>query len=232
MPDRIPPVTAVGSTTYTAFGQGNTEQLARETLAGGVQRNYTRTGTGEAVSTRFGAGSKYYYIHDALGSVIGLFDKAGAYAGRYSYSPYGETRDAITAGSAADSNSLRYISGYFDRGSGLYKLGARFYDPALGRFTRYDPSGQEANPYSYAGCNPINNSDPTGLSCISEFLLAAGATLLLAAEIVGTIALAIAPEPVITKAGAVGIALTLAGTTAVATGAILQVVGCFTGTDL
>ncbi|MCY7286828.1 MAG: DUF6531 domain-containing protein [Cryobacterium sp.] len=179
-------ITGIGTTSYTAFGQGNTEQLtrsnstsyttstlglAREDLGGGAQRNYTRTGTGDAISTRFGAGSKYYYIQDTLGSVIGLFDKTGAYAGGYSYSPYGEQRATIIAGSATDSNSLRYINGYYDRASGHYKLGARFYDPSTGRFSQYDPSGQETNPYAYAGCNPINAADPTGLVCTPTRLL-------------------------------------------------------------
>ena len=99
------------------------------------------------MSVRLDTGARYYYVKDSLGSVIGLFDKAGAFAGGYSYSPYGELRNTVTAGSAADLNSLRYISGYLDRASGLYKLGARFYDPTIGRFTQYDPSGQESNPY-------------------------------------------------------------------------------------
>lgn len=35
-----------------------------------------------------------------------------------------------------------------------------------------DPSGQEANSYSYAGCNPINSSDRSGLdTCSVMFLL-------------------------------------------------------------
>ncbi|WP_344779163.1 RHS repeat-associated core domain-containing protein, partial [Microbacterium marinilacus] len=47
---------------------------------------------------------------------------------------------------------------------GVYKLGARYYDTGLGRFTQMDPSGQESNPYAYAISNPINYSDPSGLS--------------------------------------------------------------------
>jgi len=44
------------------------------------------------------------------------------------------------------------------------KLGARYYNPTTGRFTQPDPSGQEANTYNYASCNPANRIDPTGLS--------------------------------------------------------------------
>ena len=42
------------------------------------------------------------------------------------------------------------------------KLGARYYDPAIGRFTQPDPSGAETNMYAYADANPINSSDPGG----------------------------------------------------------------------
>ena len=41
-------------------------------------------------------------------------------------------------------------------------FGARYYDATLGRWTQQDPSGQDANPYAYAACNPANNVDPTG----------------------------------------------------------------------
>ena len=47
--------------------------------------------------------------------------------------------------------------------TGATKFGARFYDPNTGRFTQPDPSGQEQNPYAYAGNNPITYNDPSGL---------------------------------------------------------------------
>ncbi|WP_432101479.1 RHS repeat-associated core domain-containing protein [Streptomyces sp. WAC 04229] len=55
----------------------------------------------------------------------------------------------------------RYAGAYADP-TGLYKMGHRYYDPTLGRFTRPAPSGQEKNPYPYANGDPINNTYPNG----------------------------------------------------------------------
>ncbi len=45
-------------------------------------------------------------------------------------------------------------------------MGARYYQPASGRFTQLDPHpGQllTVNRFAYVGCNPTNGTDPTGL---------------------------------------------------------------------
>lgn len=169
-------VSAIGSENLTDFGQGNTTQLSRSTPAtsysssalglstetqGSATTAYTRGPSGDLVSERTSTGTNYY-VKDALGSVIDLFSSTGASIGGYSYSPYGEARSTSTA-TAVVANTARYASGYFDTTSGLYKLGARYYDPTLGRFTQVDPSGQQQNQYLYAGADPINNTDASGL---------------------------------------------------------------------
>jgi len=43
------------------------------------------------------------------------------------------------------------------------KLGARYYNPTTGRFTQPDPAALIGG-YAYAGDNPANATDPTGLN--------------------------------------------------------------------
>jgi RHS repeat-associated protein len=47
-------------------------------------------------------------------------------------------------------------------GLGLAYMHARHYSPALGRFIQPDPGRAEANPYEYAGVNPVTYQDPSG----------------------------------------------------------------------
>lgn len=167
-------VQAIGTTNYTQFGQGNTEQLSAtggrsfttsvlglssQNTGAGVQ-SFGRTPDGQAVSYRVSA--SHYYAYDSLGSVIGMFSSSGIWEGGYSYSPYGETR-ATGTNSAVTTNQLRYIGGY-QESANVYKLGARYYDTTTGRFAQMDPSGQEAHSYGYATCDPLNGKDPSGLS--------------------------------------------------------------------
>ncbi|MGW0669844.1 RHS repeat-associated core domain-containing protein [Streptomyces sp. NPDC002746] len=88
-------------------------------------------------------------------------DETGTKANTYDYNPRGETR-ATTNETAPQ--PYRYAGAYQDP-TQLYKMGARYYDTNLGRFTQPDPSGQETNPYLYAGGgDPVNHTDPSGLS--------------------------------------------------------------------
>jgi RHS repeat-associated protein len=50
--------------------------------------------------------------------------------------------------------------------TGLQYLQARFYDPATGQFLSRDPLQElTRQPYSYAGDDPLNLVDPSGMSC-------------------------------------------------------------------
>jgi len=58
----------------------------------------------------------------------------------------------------------------FDSDTGLYYYRARYYDPKVGRFVTRDPIGFKGgiNQYAYAGNNPVNWTDPTGLAYGSD----------------------------------------------------------------
>ncbi|MDQ2738187.1 MAG: DUF6531 domain-containing protein [Actinomycetota bacterium] len=202
------------NTPFTYVGSGNVERtsVGVPSQAGGLSTNntllglssqtpastpttsFTRTPGGTLVSIRIGGTSSYYYLTDAAGSVVGLVDANGTKAASYAYDPYGITRTAT--GPQATANPFHYISGYQDP-SGLYKLGARYYDPSLGRFTQRDPSSQEANAYVYAANNPTNASDPSGLFTITltegQELWAAGIGLAIVAIIAIWVDLPAAP---------------------------------------
>jgi RHS repeat-associated protein len=57
----------------------------------------------------------------------------------------------------------------------LCLLGARYYDPSVGRFLTRDPAGYESGPNVYAYCenSPIMHADPTGLRPITRDDIAA-----------------------------------------------------------
>ncbi|KUH35221.1 RHS repeat-associated core domain-containing protein [Streptomyces kanasensis] len=142
------------------------------TSTGGVDTGFNREPGGTLNSVTTG-GKSYYYLTDAIGSVIALADETGAKANTYSYSPRGVQRAATKE---QVPQPYRFAGGYQDP-TGLYHFAARYYDPHIGRFTQPDPSGQEENPYLYAEGDPVNRIDPQGtlsLSGVADALGPAG----------------------------------------------------------
>ncbi|WP_353505540.1 RHS repeat-associated core domain-containing protein [Verrucosispora sp. ts21] len=82
--------------------------------------------------------------------------------------PYGTPR----GGTPAWPNDKGFVGGTIDN-TGLIHLGAREYDPVLGRFVSLDPvmdllDPQQINGYVYSNNNPITLSDPSGLKFEEE----------------------------------------------------------------
>ncbi|MFC8834941.1 RHS repeat-associated core domain-containing protein [Streptomyces griseoincarnatus] len=172
--------TKLGSTWFhhTALGLAST-------TTNGVDTGFIREPSGTLNSMTTG-GKSYYYLTDATGNVLGLADDAGKRTHTYAYGPTGLPRGTTTE---ATPQPHRYTGAYLDP-TGLYKMGHRYYDPTLGRFTQPDPSGQEENPYLYAAGDCINRTDPTGtlsLGCIGSGLQLLGGAVALGAGIASAI---------------------------------------------
>jgi RHS repeat-associated protein len=141
-----------GSISYRNTALGVTGQ----TISGSTD-NYVREPDGTLIALHTAAGASYYYVYDGLGSVVAIVKSDGTKANSYSYDPYGQDR----AKSETVTNPWRYTGGYLDGSTGLYKLGIRYYDPTLGRFTQPDPTGSDPQ-YLYVGDHPTSDMDPTG----------------------------------------------------------------------
>lgn len=112
----------------------------------------------------------------AVETATGLWREVNAAVGQLgrcvpAYRHVQPLRDIPERNTSDSGSPMQYIGGYrvAKAASELCRLGSRYYDPALGRFTQVDPTFQDANPYSYAKDNPISNSDASG-NVATEFI--------------------------------------------------------------
>lgn len=114
-----------------------------------------------------------YFHNDIFGSPLAATDTAGNLLWKENYKPYGEK---LTRSAGSSSNKIGFHGKAHDDGTGLSYMGARYYDPVLGRFTGIDPVDfQEAslhsfNRYTYANNNPYRYVDPDGRWALSAMV--------------------------------------------------------------
>jgi RHS repeat-associated protein len=143
------------------------------------------------------------YVHtDYAGNTTFFTDTTGARAASLSLLPFGNI--ALSEGAVEDRTFGMHP---FDDESGLYYMRRRYYSPELGRFLSPDPlpiyqpdkvlgNPKAQHPYAYAGNDPLDNVDYTGLS----FWSVVGA-------VVGVIAAAAVVAAVIATGGLAGVLL-------------------------
>ncbi len=114
-------------------------------------------------------GNTYRFVTDHHGSPRLIVDTTtGDIAQRIDYDAFGRVQ--------ADSNPgfqpFGYAGGLYDTDTGLVRFGARDYDPHTGRWTTKDPidyAAGDTNLYGYVFSDPINYTDPSGLSLFEGF---------------------------------------------------------------
>ena len=188
-------------------------------------------GTGAVVS-RFVYGSKanvpdymvkndvtYRIISDHLGSprlVVNV--TTGAIVQRMDYDEFGQVITDTNPGF----QPFGFAGGLYDRDTGLVRFGARDYDAETGRWTAKDPigfAGGDTNLYGYVVGDPVNFTDPNGLSWQSVAWCAAkGAAVgAVGAVVVGAAAVGAAAVGVPVAAVTLGLgAAAIVGSTATA----------------
>ncbi|MFF5077405.1 RHS repeat-associated core domain-containing protein [Actinoplanes sp. NPDC000266] len=135
----------------------------------GAARNYAHGGAGDAVAVRstLPGGGTAYLFSDPHGTATLAMDTTTQEVSRQQYKPYGERR---ASGNTAQWPDLTrgYLGAPEATGTGYTDVGARKYDPELGRFISADPLLQitdagQLGGYTYAGDNPVSGEDPSGL---------------------------------------------------------------------
>ncbi|AVT32969.1 sugar-binding protein [Plantactinospora sp. BC1] len=140
------------------------QQLTLNTTTGAIDGNRYHALPGGGTCIRSGASAGYTFaLADHQGTPTLYLDSTAQVPTWRQYTPYGAPRGIV--GTYPDNR------GFLNKPmspTGLTTIGARAYDPTIGRFISVDPiqdlfDAQQWNGYSYSNNSPITRSDPTGL---------------------------------------------------------------------
>jgi large repetitive protein len=115
-------------------------------------------------------GVQSFYEKDGLGSTTALTNISGSVTSTYAYDAFGNP----ISFTGSEVNNYLYAGEQYDSNLSEYYLRARYYDTATGRFTRKDTfEGFQEIPlslhkYLYTNGNPVNGTDPSGLTNLAE----------------------------------------------------------------
>ena len=155
----------VGPSGTTNYYHDGIRPIWETNSAGAMTAQYDRDIFGNLLS-RLESGTRRYYHHDGLGSTTAITDTAGNVSATMLYDAWGNVR----TNSGSTQGNYRFTGAERDVTTGLYHMGARFYDPTIGRWLSEDPAQDGSfepstlNLYAYVNNNPILVTDLTGLA--------------------------------------------------------------------
>ncbi|MGE0761880.1 MAG: PKD domain-containing protein [Bdellovibrionales bacterium] len=137
--------------------------LAELDGSGNIISMFGYASKGNAPDMMIRSGIRYRIITDHLGSPrLVINATTGAIAQAMDYDEWGN----VTMDTSPGFQPFGFAGGLYDPGTKLLRLGARDYDPEIGRWISKDPilfGGGDTNLYGYVLNDPINFIDPTGL---------------------------------------------------------------------
>lgn len=132
-------------------------------VIGNTIARYQRAVDGRLISYRR-LGTIRNVATDALGTPVALLSEQGSAIARYSYDSWGNRKQL----DGTEEIPIGHSGYYFDKETGLYYAGARYYDPAIGAFISEDPVDGDVerpvtqNRYVAFNANPTVYTDPDG----------------------------------------------------------------------
>jgi RHS repeat-associated protein len=148
--------TIAGTTTYMAWDTAEGLPLL---LSDGTNSYIYGSGGLPIEQINNSTGTVSYLHHDQAGSTRLTTGSTGTVTGKCSYSAYG-----TPTCEGSSTTPLGYDAQYTSQDTGLIYMRARVYDPVTGQFLSVDPRDATTGaPYYYAGDNPVNEQDRTGL---------------------------------------------------------------------
>jgi RHS repeat-associated protein len=149
---------------------GNLIERRDETTGGTTTSVILRhvPGPGGILATRRGTRDDWIFeFGEQRGNRV-FTNEDGAFVQDVDYEPFGESTSSGAAPGTPNYTSYQWNDGDALAAFGVSQLGARLYDPVIGRFLSRDPilvprSASLTNPYAFAMNDPLNASDPSGL---------------------------------------------------------------------
>jgi len=163
---RLTTRTNSGGTTLAYGYDGSSCNVDKSGAYAAEERVFCRESTLRIMYNASSNPTLQFVVHNTLGSALLTTDASGntvtaCTAGLYGTNPSPATAEYNYEGSEGYRFNTTSLDGS-GGASSAYVVGARVYDPSVGRFLQQDPLSFGMGDYTYVGNSPANAVDPTG----------------------------------------------------------------------